>query len=285
MVRKTAPVVLPPSPKGRHRFRGIVVTLGAMLLSALALHASEFVTFPKERLLGGVAASKVESRCPEDMAFVSSSGGGYCIDRYEASPGVSCPHQRVTNQFDTDANTANPLCTPISAPGTLPWVNVSLTRAMELCARAGKHLATNAEWYRAALGTPDDVCVLGRVGLSVAELTGSRDSCFSSSGAYDMIGNVWEWVDATAIDGVYDGRTLPGEGYVAETDTNGLPTRTATATLSSFGGDHFYIDPVGVKGMFRGGFWNMTEKAGVYATNVANPTSFVGNAVGFRCAK
>jgi hypothetical protein len=95
---------------------------------------------------------------------------------------------------------------------------------------------------------------------------------------------VWEWIDATVSGGMYAGRMLPSEGYVTEADQDGVPSAVGESS-PSFGEDYFFIDPVGVKGMFRGGFWSMNEKAGMFSINTTIPTSFVGVAVGFRCVR
>lgn len=100
-----------------------------------------------------------------------------------------------------------------------------------------------------------------------------------------MVGNVWEWIDASINDGTYNGRILPNEGYIGGADADGVPSDVATSSQSAFGDDYFFIDKMGVKGMFRGGFWSMNEKAGIFSINAASPMSFVGVAVGFRCAK
>ena len=280
----------PRKKRGKKFLRGIIVILGAMALTTAAIKANDVFNVPRDGMIGGVGASIKESRCLEGMVYVSDSGGGFCIDTYEASPGKLCPNQSPLNQFETNANLAQPLCTPVSVRDAQPWVNIPQSQAMELCARAGKHLAKNSEWYRAALGTPDgagggDTCVLDRVGLSSAEKTGTHELCISSAGAYDMVGNVWEWIDATVVDGKYGGRVLPSEGYVSEADTDGVPVATAASADQVFHDDYFYIDLSGVQGMFRGGFWNMTDKAGVNAINAASPSTFIGSAVGFRCAR
>lgn len=276
--------------RGKSFLRGIIVVIGAMALTTAAIKANDVFNIPRDGMIGGVGASVKESRCIPGMVYVSDSGGGFCIDAFEASAGKLCPNQSPTNQFETTSNLAQPLCTPVSVKDAAPWVNIPQSQAMELCARAGKHLAKNSEWYRASLGTPDGTidgnsCVLARVGASAAEKTGTHELCVSSAGAYDMVGNIWEWVDATVIDGKYGGRTLPSEGYIAEADTDGVPVATAQNGDQVFHNDYFYIDASGVKGMFRGGFWNMTDKAGVNAINAASPSNFIGSAVGFRCAR
>ena len=269
--------------------RGTIVTIGAMLLTAALIKANDKWNPPKDQL-AGVAGSAQDARCPNDMAFVSDSGGGFCIDKYEASANKACPYTDPKNQLETNTNLSQPLCNPVSVPNADPWTNLPESQAMELCARVGKHLTNNAEWYRAALGTPDtsggtNDCVLGRLGASHAEKTGTHDNCLSSSGAYDMVGNVWEWVDANVTDGSYAGRKLPIEGFVAEVDVEGVPTKTATSGEAVFHNDYFYLKQDGVNGMMRGGFWNITDKAGVTAINSTIPLSFVGVAVGFRCAR
>ena len=270
--------------------RGAVVTIGAMLLTVAVIKANDTFNAPNGQL-AGVAGSAKDARCPSDMTFVSDSGGGFCIDIYEASASKDCPFPDPQNQLQSNNNLSQPLCTPVSAANALPWTNIPESQAMELCARAGKHLTKNAEWYRAALGTPDDSsgstesCVLGRTGASHAENTGVHSRCASSAGAYDMVGNVWEWVDANVSAGSYLGRTLPGEGYVAEVDVDGVPTETATSAQAVFHGDYAYLKADGVYGMMRGGFWNLTDKAGPASINATIPTSFIGAAVGFRCAR
>lgn len=277
-------------PRRRKRakfFRGLIVVVGAMILTTVAIKANDTFNVPGDSLMGGVGASVPSSRCPDDMVYVSDSKGGFCIDRYEVSAGKLCPHALPGNQFETSENLATPLCMPVSASNASPWVNIPRAQAMELCSRAGKHLPSNGEWYRAAMGTPDTStsCVISRIGLSQAEKTGSISTCVSSSGAYDMVGNVWEWVDANVNNGVLNGITLPSEGYVAEADTDGVPLRTAPAGDEVFHQDYFFIDPQGPKGVFRGGFWSSGDKAGAYAVFAASPSTFIGGAVGFRCAK
>lgn len=294
--RQTGQVIL-KKPGGRRKkkarfLKGFLVVVGATLLTTLAIHASDSFQSPDKSLLAGVgAANKSDAHCPDDMVYVPDSGGGFCIDRYEVSAGKLCAHNDPFNQFETEKNLNNPLCVPVSQKQARPWVNTPEHLALALCARVGKRLPSNHEWYRAALGTPDTVssekssCVLGHVGQERADLTGIHDQCVSSYGAHDMVGNVWEWIDASINEGTYNGRVLPDEGYVSEVDADGVPSSIATSSQPAFGGDYFFIDKTGMKGMFRGGFWGMSEKAGVFSINAASPMIFTGVAIGFRCVK
>ncbi len=262
-------------------------------LTTLAINASDSFKNPSSLLAGvGGTESKVKAHCPSDMAYITTADSGFCIDKYEVSAGETCQYSDPKNGFDTNADLTDPKCFPVVKKGNRPWVNVPLHQALAVCAKVGKRLPTNKEWYRASLGTPDVVspdgasaCVIGRTGQSRSEPTGSRDQCVSSYGVTDMVGNVWEWVDGQVEDGKYGSRYLSSEGYVDEVDVDGVPTKTATTSNLAFGEDYLFIDHAGIKGMIRGGFWSLKEKAGIFAINATIPTSFVGDAVGFRCAK
>ncbi len=277
--------------KKRRFFKGFVVVFGAMLLTTLAIEASDKMQTPTE-LAKSNKESVDQKKCPDDMVYIPESGGGFCIDKYEVSPSDACAYQSPGNQNETRQNIDDPQCDPVSISGKQPWVNVAWNQAFALCLKAGKRLPTNNEWFRASMGTPDRVdekdsalCALGLTGKATADPTGVRKSCTSFHGAHDMVGNVWEWVDGEVIEGVFNGITLPSEGYVHTADTSGMPTETATSSNETYNSDYFFADPVGVKGVFRGGFWSLKEKAGVYSVNTASPLSFVGVAVGFRCAQ
>lgn len=289
-----APPLPTPPPKKRRGgglWKGSLIVIGAMLLTTLASKASDSFHISDALLLAGTGRSTEVLRCSPEMVYVPTSLGGFCIDRYEVTTGVTCPRVHPSSDMQTNEDLAIATCKPESVKGKDPWVNASLSQAMALCARAGKRLPSPGEWYRAALGTPDAVnggksgCVLGRVGVSQAELTGVHDGCVSSFGAYDMVGNVWEWVDANVIDGTFNGRALPAEGYVTEADTDGVPVQTATTSSAVFGDDYLFLDPNSVRGVFRGGFWNLTDKAGIFTINATIQPSFAGSAVGFRCVK
>ena len=273
--------------------RQAFVLLLAGLLATLAIFAGDELRVAKNSLLGalGKSESKESSVCPSDMIAVNTAQGVLCVDKYEESPGDKCVHKKPMSPQETTENSTWPDCKPVSVKGVSPWANVALHQAVALCARAGKRLPSGEEWYRAALGTPDPygtgerVCNINAIGKGEAGLTGAYTQCLSSAGAYDMIGNVWEWVDETIEDGTRLTHKLPDEGYVSAVDSAGVPTATHNDPDPSFGGDYFWVDKTGSRGMFRGGFWGVGEKVGLYAVNATVETSFTGVGVGFRCVK
>jgi formylglycine-generating enzyme required for sulfatase activity len=88
----------------------------------------------------------------------------------------------------------------VSIPGVPPSRFMSWFQAAAMARNSDKRLPTNAEWQAAALGTPTDprACSIRHYEsatiLSGDGTTGSSLSCFSDIGAYDMVGNLWEWV-------------------------------------------------------------------------------------------
>jgi formylglycine-generating enzyme required for sulfatase activity len=182
-------------------------------------------------LLAGVAGaagppSRPLTKCPVD-AVVSGAG---CMDRYEASV-WRVPNPTTTNaslvkriqlgratRADLTAGGATQLgtgsddyapCTQngqncandiyaVSLPSEIPSAFITWFQAQEACANAGKRLPTSAEWQVGANGTPDPGPDDGTTDCnsdtgSVA-LTGARSSCVSARGAFDMVGNLDEWV-------------------------------------------------------------------------------------------
>lgn len=239
------------------------------------------------------SSSQNNGPCPRDMVYISFSGGGFCMDKYEASPGEDCAYQEISNQNDTRVNLSQPDCHPVSLPGTRPWRFISQAQAMSACAKAGKRLPTDEEWYLASLGTPDkesnwtaDDCQVKNNWDSQPGLTGSAKNCVSSAGAYDMIGDVWEWVNGEIKDGYYKDAKLPPAGYIRSVNTAGLPLETDTTTADpNYNGDYLWIKDTETRGIARGGYWDNKGEAGLYSLYLVSLPSFAGTGVGFRCAK
>jgi PKD repeat protein len=130
---------------------------------------------------GGQSATQthdipVQQNCPPEMvSFVPLQGQAFCIDRYEW-PGMQ---------------------------NHLPTVGVSWIQAAMHCFDAGKRLCTHTEWKSACFGENRQPYPYGdsyRVGACPTEgrgvyPSGHFSACSAGSGAFDMVGNAWEWVD------------------------------------------------------------------------------------------
>src|SRR5262249_34248296 len=87
----------------------------------------------------------------------------------------------------------------VSLPGMTPSANITWFQAQAACENAGKRLPSNAEWQAAAKGTPDPGPDDGENDCNTASAfkpvaPGWRSSCRSARGAFDMVGNLYEWV-------------------------------------------------------------------------------------------
>ena len=256
------------------------VTVGIVVLTSLGIDASQYLT-GSQSALGVLVDKATTGACPEGMVMVSNADRSFCIDAYEARVGDGCPKSVPATANETAENIATGTCAPQSTDEGMPWINVSFHQAKELCARAGKRLPTNDEWYQAALGTPSNSCVIKSSGVQ----KDATKACVSGVGTYDMVGNAWEWVDASVADGMYRDAALPNEGYVANADMAGVPTQTDSAPNQTFGSDYFWADPQGSYVMMRGGFYGSGEDAGLYAVHSKVDAAFSGNAISFRCVQ
>lgn len=87
--------------------------------------------------------------------------------------------------------------------GSLPQGNLSYTDAQQLCVQQGKRLCTAEEWqwtcssidnYTYPYGKTLDENRCNSDASRNLEASGSRINCFSRFGAFDMVGNIFEWV-------------------------------------------------------------------------------------------
>ncbi|HUH02057.1 MAG TPA: SUMF1/EgtB/PvdO family nonheme iron enzyme, partial [Kofleriaceae bacterium] len=120
--------------------------------------------------------------CPPAMVLVERSERRYCIDTHEA-PGE----------------------------GRMPEAGLSLAHAEASCRSRDKRLCTGDEWETACRGEGEsswpyastflrDRCNVGGTRQDIAA-AGSFPACRSAVGAFDMSGNVAEWVAGGAIRG------------------------------------------------------------------------------------
>jgi len=124
-------------------------------------------------------------------------------------PSPNCNGSEYPYNFPSDgnwtpagSNPPSPGVYAVSIPGVQPAACVSWFQANLACRFSGKRLLRNDEWQAAAQGTPTPGtdnqttdCNVGLGGLGDhAVNAGSRSSCQSTLGVFDMVGNVEEWV-------------------------------------------------------------------------------------------
>ncbi len=195
---------------------GITVSAALMLLLAGAAGAAD----PPGRPL---------TTCPAD-AVVSGTG---CMDKYEASvwrvPNPTTLNSDLVRKIKSGVATVADLAAggatrlgtggggneyapcvksgqncandiyAVSLPGVTPSAVITWFQAQQACTNAGKRLPSSAEWQAAATGTPAPGSDNGTTDCNTSSTraavpTGSRSRCVSSRGAFDMVGNLYEWV-------------------------------------------------------------------------------------------
>jgi formylglycine-generating enzyme required for sulfatase activity len=243
-------------------------------------------------LTAAVPPSGPLSKCAVD-AVVSGAG---CMDKYEASV-WRVPNATTTNaslarriqlgratQADLIAGGATQLGTSgfvnapakeiyaVSLPSVLPSAFITWFQAEEACANAGKRLPTNAEWQVAANGTPDPGPDNGTTDCNTTgdgpSPTGARSSCVSARGAFDMVGNVAEWV----ADWLPASTNCPGWAAFSNDDM----CLAGASTTANFPG-----------ALVRGGAFAILggQLAGPLAVRDMAPSITVRGFIGFRCAR
>lgn len=271
----------------------IFIMLASTMLVTVGIDAADNYDNLSQSFLGRVFFGD-SGPCPPDMTFVPSENNGFCIDKYEASANKSCPVEIPANQQDTRVNLTSAGCAPVSEAEKIPWTFISQSQAREACARAGKRLPTNEEWFAASLGTPDfkkenwdpSDCQLSSNWEAQPGKTGSGEFCLSSYGAFDMVGNIWEWVVGEIVDGKYLGKELPESGFIDEVDSSGIATiSNKNNSNPNYNDDYLWIKDTETRGMARGGFWDNKKEGGIYSSYLVSQPSFAGVGVGFRCVK
>ena len=163
----------------------------------------------------------------------------------------------------------------VSLRSVTPSAFITWFQAQEACANAGKRLPTNAEWQAGADGTPDPgpdngTTDCNSLSVGAASLTGARSACVSARGAFDMAGNVAEWV------------------------AEWVPRTTTCPGWASFSNDDMCLGGADVTqpipdGIARGGsFGGVQLSGGPLAGPLAihtSPLSLSEGSTGFRCAR
>jgi formylglycine-generating enzyme required for sulfatase activity len=260
--------------------KAALTVLGAIVFSTLGIYAADSL----QGIGGGIgqfAGVKKSGICMDGSVPITVDGRILCVDEYEASPSLDCPHTILSNTVQSEENASTKNCYASSVAGKVPWNFISLPQAQRMCGGAGKRLPTSEEWYHIALGTDANTCTIQ---TTAVEKTGNPD-CTSSIGAYDVVGNVWEWVDEEVHGNVFNERILPDEGYVSSVDSQGVALESGGVANNLYGKDYIWSKSEGVFGMLRGGFYGSGQDAGLYTVNASVQTSFATQGVGFRCVK
>jgi formylglycine-generating enzyme required for sulfatase activity len=274
-------------------FKFALVVVLSVLVVSLSVDAADHRGNLGQSIIGRLLAGEQEGVCPADMVLVQYGEGAFCIDKYEASPSDKCPYGDPANEKESTLNLNHPECQARPSLGAVPWRNLTQIQAVNLCAKSGKRLPTSEEWFAASMGTPDkpgawskDDCQVSNNWSAQPGPSGSASNCLSYSGAYDMVGNVWEWVKAEVGDGVYKETTMPENGYIKVASIDGLPLETDPDNpVEGYNGDYLWIKTKGVRGVARGGYWGNGAEAGQYSFYAVTEPTFAGTGVGFRCVK
>lgn len=274
-------------------FKFALVVVVSVFLVTIAVDAADHRGNFSQSMIGRLVAGEEEGPCPEGMVLVSNDSGGFCADKYEASAGDKCSYSDPKNEKESSLNLNTPDCQAVSAPMAIPWRNLTQIQAVNLCAKAGKRLPTSEEWFAISLGTPDkirgwtaDDCQVSNNWSAQPGPTGSGKNCISYAGAYDLSGNVWEWVKGEISDGAYKDQSLPPDGYIQAVSVDGLPLETDPDNpVEAYNGDYLWIKTKGARGVARGGYWANGQEAGQYSFYAVTEPTFAGTGVGFRCIK
>ena len=276
----------------KYRIQRLALGLLAVVMSATPAAAGGFPAFPLRR-------------CAPDAVLA----GTVCMDRYEASV-WRVPDPTTTNaslvrkiqlgralredlvaggatQLGIAGNDYAPCAAngqncvsaiyAVSLPAVLPSAFITWFQAQEACANSGKRLPTSAEWQVAANGTPDGraddhATTCNNDSADTMTLTGSRAGCVSTRGAFDMVGNLGEWV----ADWVPRSTMCPGWGGFSD-------------DLMCLAGAN--VDPpgpaveAGPGALVRGGFFFLGEGNGPLAVIGTVSPIRSQSFFGFRCAR
>jgi len=160
----------------------------------------------------------------------------------------------------------------VSIAGVRPSVWITWFQAGAAARNSFKRLPTNQEWQVAALGTPDTAfaddgtttCNSDNLAPGLT-ITGSRSHCLSDVGAFDMVGNAFEWV----ADWLQRATACPGWGTFSD-DLNCVGGASETS---------------GPAALMRGGLGSDPSVAGVFTVTSSQRPQDTSDIIGFRSVR
>jgi eukaryotic-like serine/threonine-protein kinase len=190
-----------------------------------------------------------------DQTEVTNSMYRLCVDD------GGCNAHGSSNSATRDAYSGSPSYV------NYPVIYVSWDDATKYCSWAGRRLPTEAEWEKAARGEEGQIYPWGsnapdanllNFNLNVGDTTevGNYSNGMSPYGAFDMAGNVWEWVNDWYSDSYY----------------------SSSPTENPQGLD------LGQAKVLRGGSWSNPDNSVRAADRGWNGPSARHPGIGFRCA-
>jgi len=203
--------------------------------------------------------------------LISPSSTSTCTPSEPGKDCSTCDAPVFPDTFPANGQWTQPLYA-VSVAGIQPTGCVSWFQAAQACRLSGKRLLTNLEWQDAAAGTPDTVGGADNgssdcnINSGHAVHAGSRSNCKSSWGAFDMIGNVDEWV------------------------AEWVPYATGCPGWGSFSDDFMCFSgandtALGPAALTRGGSFVFGARSGVFAIFGGDLPYAKEGKVGFRCVR
>jgi len=119
--------------------------------------------------------------------------------------------------------------------------------------------------------------------------TGTALQCISLVGAYDMIGNVWEWVNDTKnTSDIYSSGNTPvpsSSKTITQINNYGVPVETGGTSCSGLcNSDYYWVTSGSLTAGLRSGCWYLGAHAGRFCLNLYHAPSNTTSSAGFRCA-
>jgi formylglycine-generating enzyme required for sulfatase activity len=214
---------------------------------------------------------RLSDQAPKHRVYLDA----FYIDKYEVTNALYRQFMQATGRLAPRLSAYQQFNQPQQ-----PVVGVTWREAQAYCAWAGKRLPTEAEWEKAARGSEGRLYPWGNHfdgpqmnycdkhcpfdwkdtaiddGYARTAPVGSYEQGKSPYGAYDMAGNVWEWV----------------ADWYAEDYYQHSPTRNPTGPVS------------GERKVARGGAWFVPAPVARTAMRRNYDANYWGDNIGLRCA-